>query len=361
MPASSPRSGFWAIGETASRLFLILAVLWAGAYAVASSRTSLRLYHRQFGTTVAHQFAAAMAKVARERRSVLLMGASSTHEAFDEALMNAVDPSLRFVNGGTAMGSVFVYEAMAMMLREYGIHPGLLAIALHPVALADRQVNFNAAGYTDFFDDWHGGEIVRNDDPKFISENLSEVQQNTIWPGHRLARQTSRLLRTNLLALHKSMYWGPVLPREAFELGTEDLRPQPQYFYKDTVPLASGAIDGVRWFESTTKEWAAPRHLASLRRTLDISLQTSARVVVLLMPEHSELRERVSARLRGPILSVVAEYRARGVLLLDLSAAVSDAQFRDSIHLLGSGRPGFSREVASVLAAQLRPDAAQGH
>jgi hypothetical protein len=320
-----------------------------GARLVATSRTSLRLYDRQFGSAVAHKFASAAASAARHRRSVLLLGASSTHDGFDEEVMDDAVPGWTFLNGGTGMGSIFVYEALTEMLRDYGVCPAVLVIGLHPLALSDRQINFNGAGYTDFFDRWQGWEVVAFDDPRFTADNRRELRQNTLWPGHRLSRQLSRLLRYRLRALHNRFYWGGTLPRQAFEVAPDDLLLRPRYFYSETTPVPGAAAEGARWYEETTVEWAAPRHLASLRRTLDNALGVSPRVVVLLMPEHSLLHEGVTPRVRGPFLDALGAYRDRGLRVLDRSDAMPDGLFRDAIHLLGKGRRRFSRQVAPAI------------
>jgi hypothetical protein len=332
-------------------LGLIALLLWLGAYAAATRPVSLRLYDRQFDNSVGHKFAAAMGRAARHDRSVLLMGASSAHDGFDEDLMDAEAAGWSFVNGGTGMGSVFVYEAMTEMLREYRVHPAVLAIGLHPVALSDRQINFNGAGYTDFFDRWHGWDVVAFDDALFRPEDRRELWLNTLWPGHRFSRQTGRLVRHELHALHDRFYWGERLPRPSFEVAPDDLRPRPRYFYSETAPIPGAAAQGVRWYDETTSEWAAPRHLASLRRMLDGALDVSPRVVVILMPEHSLLRERVSARLRAPLVETLEAYRERGLRVLDGSDAVPDELFRDSVHLIGEGRRRFSRQMAPEIVA----------
>jgi hypothetical protein len=151
--------------------------------------------------------------------------------------------------------------------------------------------------------------------------------------------------------LHQRFYWGDRLPRPSFEVAPDDLRPRPRYFYSETAPIPGAAAEGVRWYEETTSEWAAPRHLASLRRMLDEAIEISPRVVVILMPEHSLLREQVSAGLRGPMVEVVEGYRGRGLRVLDASAAIPDEMFRDSVHLIGEGRRRLSRQMAPEIVA----------
>lgn len=348
MRASESSVGVRAMARAAAIVAVMIGLLWSTAYLAATRRSALALYDRQFDNSVAHTFAAAMR---RAPGAVLLVGASSTHDGFDEAVMNEHGRGLRFVNGGTGMGSVFVYEALTGMLRDYGIEPAVSVIGLHPVALSDRHINFNGGGYTDFFDYWHGRGLIEYDHPLYVDENRREVALNTIFPGHRFSRQLSRLARLGILEVHERFYWGERLPRQAFERAPDDLVPRPRYFYSDTAPVPGAALTGVKWFEETTDEWAAPRHAESLRRTLDNALAVSPRVVVLLMPEHSLLRERVSAKLRAPLIAILEEYRARGVQVIDRSAVVADDRFRDSIHLLGSGREQLSRQMAGDIAA----------
>lgn len=339
----------------AGALGLIASLLWSGAYLLAASRVSLRIYALPFGSAVAHKFASAMTRVAGFPRSVLLLGASSTHDGFDEEVMEASAPGWAFANGGTGMGSIFVYEALTEILREYAIRPTVLVIGLHPVALADREINFNGGGYTDFFDVCHGAAVVAFDDRRFQTDNRRELIWNSVWPVHRLARQSSRLLRYALFNLSVRFHLGEQLPRQAFEVAPDDILPRRPYFYDDAGPLPGAAAEGVRWFEERTREWAAPRHLESLRRTLENASAVSPRVIVVLMPEHSLLREGVSRRLRAPLLAVVNAYRDHGILVLDRSHVVPDGLFRDSVHLVAQGRELLSRQVAADVAALSTP------
>ena len=327
------------------------AAIWSTTFVAANSRAAFEFYEVAFDNTVAHRFAGRMA---RADGAVFLLGASSTHDGFDEWVMRQASPSVPFVNGGTGMGSIFVYEAMAETLRDSGVKPAAVVIGLHPVALSDRQINFNGAGYTDFFDRWHGWEVVQRDDWRFVEENRREVMWNTWWPGRRFARQGSRMIRSGLFRLHNEWYWGPRLPVATFQRAPDDLIPHPEYFYSARVPVPGAAQIGLDWFRDQTPEWAAPRHRDSLRRTLEHTLQVTNRVVVLLMPEHSLLRTKLSHQIRQPLLDIAAEYSARGVVVLDRSDAMGDDMFVDSIHLLRAGRERFSEQMAAELAGMVQ-------
>jgi hypothetical protein len=214
MPDSDLRQSVRSAGHAAACLLAIAGVLWGGAYVSATSRPALGLYSVAFDNAVAHRFAG---RLEHAQGRVLLLGASSTHDGFDEEVMNHAAPPAAFVNGGTGMGSVFVYEALTVMLRDSGVKPSVVVLGLHPVTLADRQINFNGAGYTDFFDRWHGWNVLQFDDPLFLGEDRHEALANSVWPGHRLARQTGRLVRSAMYRLHTQWYWGRKLPAAAFE------------------------------------------------------------------------------------------------------------------------------------------------
>jgi hypothetical protein len=351
MPASDLRTSARDVARASWFLLAPAIAIWVAAYTAANSRVVFGFYGVSFDNTVAHRF---VGRLAGADDAVLLLGASTTHERFDEAIMNRTRPPLRFVNGGTGMGSIFVYEAMAETLRDSGVRPAAVVLGLHPVALSDRQINFNGAGYTDFFDRWHGWDVIQFDDQRFVADDRREVIWNTWWPGRRVARQSSRLIRSGLYRLHNRWYWGPHLPVAAFERAPDDLIPRPEYIYTAETPVPGLAEVGLAWFRDQTPEWAAPRHRDSLRRTIEHSLQATNRVIVLLMPEHSLLRTRLSPDIRQPLLDIAAEFRSRGVVVIDRSAAMGDDMFVDSIHLLRAGRERFSRQMADELGAALQ-------
>src|SRR4051812_16718735 len=171
MPASDVRDTVRRLGRAAAILAVIAGTLWSTAYLTATSRFAWRLYEPVFDNAVAHRF---VKQMRRADGAVFLLGASSTHDGFDEGIMNAAAPTMRFVNGGTGMGSIFVYEALTEILRDSRVRPAAIVIGLHPVVLADRQINFNGAGYTDFFDRWHGWEVLQFDDAMFRDAERQE-------------------------------------------------------------------------------------------------------------------------------------------------------------------------------------------
>ena len=244
MPASDVRDSARSVGRAAAIFAVIAGTLWSTAYFTATSRVAWRLYEPAFDNAVAHRFVEQMRSA---DGAVFLLGASSTHDGFDEGVMDAAVPGARFVNGGTGMGSIFVYEALAEILRDSHVRPATIVIGIHPVVLSDRQINFNGAGYTDFFDRWHGWDVLQFDDPLFREADRQEALTNTFWPGHRVARQVSRLVRDDLYRLHRASYWGPTLPKHAFEMAPDDLTPHPKYFYNVSAPVPGAAAAGVRW------------------------------------------------------------------------------------------------------------------
>lgn len=335
----------------------LFAIIWGIGYGVSASRWSVQLYRLwRFPNTEAHHLAGKLGQAQLTFDDVcLLVGPSTVREAFDEDVMHKAVPNLRFLNGGTTGGGVYVFEAMNRVIQHSRIRPRCIVVGLNARMLIARDIRLNAAGYTDFLDLTNGRALVGKEQPALQSEAYEQILTNTVWPYHRLARQLGKLARTALFVAQDKLPWREPLTVDAFCYGPRELGRSNMYLYDDTKP-----ISGRQWkqlvrvyeeeglFDST--RYGHPEHLVSLRSVLDDLMKITPNLIVIQMPENSFGREQLAPLASDAMATLLTDYQKRGAHVLDLSDALPDSALRDVGHLLASARPSFSRDVARLVA-----------
>jgi hypothetical protein len=341
-------------------LVSLAAILWGAAFVLTTSRWSMQLYRTwRFPGTQAHHLAAKLGDAQCAGGDVcLLFGSSSVREAFDEWEMHLAVPELRFLNGGTTGGTVFVYEAMSSILERSRVRPRCVVVGLNARILISRDVRLNAAGYTDFMD-LRDRRLLDHEQPALREEAAVQLRANSLWPYNRFARHLGRLARMSLFAVRDQVSWGQPRRLEDFALADGELGRAPQHLYQDTEPLSGKALDRLLaayreqgMYDPT--RYAQPDHLGTLRQVLDRLEAITPHLIVMRMPESSYGRAAFAPFAEAGLAGVLAEYEARGVCVIDLTTALSDRQLRDLSHLLTASRPDFSRLAARRIIACVR-------
>jgi hypothetical protein len=215
-----------------------------------------------------------------------------------------------------------------------------------------------ARGYADFFDAHDGGELLSY---QYLGDGLAAAREalrvNLLWPPARHARQLGRLARAGLRRAHAALYWGARLPEEGFEVARYDTRPMDEYRFSERAGEGFEAM--VRRWERQgfldARAYARPEVHARLDPVLRRIEARARRVAVVVMPEHTWLREHVAPLAEAPFRAQLALARARGVSVLEHARTVDDADFLDLAHVGPGGRAALTRATAPQLRALL-PD-----
>ncbi|MCH8314778.1 MAG: hypothetical protein IIA64_02290 [Planctomycetes bacterium] len=229
----------------------------------------------------------------------MLVGPSTVREAFDEDVMHEVVPDLRFLNGGTTGGGIYVFEAMNHLIQQASIRPKCIVVGLNARMLIARDIRLNAAGYTDFLDLTNGRALVAKEQPALRSEAHEQIVANTLWPYHRLSRQLGKLARTALFVAQDKLSWHGPLPVSAFCYGPRELGRSNMYRYDDTEPISGKQWERfVRIYEEEglfdPKRYAHPEHLDSLRMVLDQLMKITPHLIVIQQRILLSLQEEIA-------------------------------------------------------------------
>lgn len=359
MPDSEPPAlpALRPAGTLLLRLLVLASGLWLTGYALATPRVTWNLYRLAFDDTVGHRLGGKLAALrARGGSTVLVLGASTAREGFDEQALADLCPGHSFFNGGLAGGSVDTLAVAALMLRESGARPTLAVLALHPWMLRSMDQDLVARGYSDFFDRRSADELLRYQYP---GEGYTAAQEalrlNTLWPPARHARQLGRLLRAGLLRAHGRLYWGRSLERSAFEVVGNDTQPIAPYKFSEKLGEGHDAMIR-RWERQGFLDpgaYSKPELAERFDRALRLIEAHAQRVAVVVMPEHTYLREHVAPLAEQPFRAQLRAAQARGVQVFEHASSLPDGAFCDLAHVNAEGRAALSRAVAPELRALL--------
>jgi hypothetical protein len=356
MPASDPPSPRRA-AVVLLRLVALAALLWLVGYGLGATRPAWHLYRTPFDDTVGHRLAGKLAACAsRGGRTLVVLGASTAREGFDEGALEAALPGVSAFNGGLAGGSVDTLAVASLLLERSGARPSLVLVALHPWMLRAMDQDVVARGYADFFDAAVGGELLRYQAP---GEGYAAAEQalrvNLLWPPARHARQLGRLARAGLRRAHAAYYWGQRRPDDAFEVARYDTRPMDAYRFSERAGEGFDAM--IRRWERQgfldARAYARPEVHARLDPVLRRIEARAEHVAVVVMPEHTFLRARVAPLAEAPFRAQLALARARGVSVLEHATTVADEDFLDLAHVGPRGRTALTAAVAPQLRALL--------
>ncbi len=361
MPAFKDTLGIRRCLLAGVQIFVLGGLLWAGEYALVRAPAVLHLYRKPFAASLAHRFAGQLARVElADKPAVLLLGPSTVREGFSEATMNQTVPEFRFLNGGSTGSTVFALEGLSLILDQYDVRPTCIVVGLNSRMLVHRRIGLNGQKYTDFMDLFNGKGLAMNEDPALRADAFEDIRVNTVVPVHRLSRQIDRLVRYGLYHLQTRWSLEEHLPQEAFERRDGDLNGLSEYMYDDVAPRAdrlAAQLENIQKLGLLDREqYAQQEHLDSLHRTLKRCLQAAPTVVVLIMPERSEVRSTIGSYADEALDEILCEYEEAGCIVLDRRENFQDDAFRDIAHLLPKGRSVFSAQIAQTIASLLEGD-----
>jgi hypothetical protein len=281
----------------------------------------------------------------------LIVGFSTAREDVDAAL---VAPSLcggvRVLNLGGSGGSFRELSYYLENLRRTRLRPAVMILALHPSWLAGRQWSEPRA-----YDLPDLARALRG--PERGEASIRDVARQWLW------------IRANRNAMHaalsNALLGGRGAVADLFGLSTSTLFPaaaddpwqtrrryRAQHAPQAVLDGQLGSWSDLGWF-SPDRYSTSSTEARTAGRVIQQASASSARTVVLLMPESSTLRTRLPAAAERSMRQVIAAV-APSVPVLDFRARIADSLFYDHAHLNGGGRAQFSGLLGPDLSRALR-------
>jgi hypothetical protein len=276
---------------------------------------------------------------------VVVAGLSTAREDIDADLLgSALCGGTRVLNLGSSGGSFRELAFYLRSLERTTLRSRLSILAVHPVWLAGRTHLATAA--TGTMRAPSSSPVALTNLPDFIQSHVWVLENrrgihgalfNLLWQVRESIADRFGLPPHNVFAISDVSPWSPRISYHAPRADDWEWRRQ------------LSAWRGFGWFDSTN--FAPNVADASYVRTGIERLRVlGGPVVVVLMPEHSRLRQLV------PSTAYAAFRLALGtptnVRLIDLRAALPDSLFYDYAHLNETGR----REFSGLLGHRVRGD-----
>lgn len=282
-------------------------------------------------------------KPAASRSLVVVAGLSTAREDIDaETLGRAMCGGSRLLNLGSSGGS---FRELAFYLRPLAgstLSSSLTVLAVHPVWLAGR-LNTPTAAEPGADQSAEGGRQsllrrLRGFQPWILANRRAVhalVMDALWWVRYRLASRFA-------------------LPPHEIFAGGHDSPWTPRLSYhgaRATDRIMQEQLDawrGFGWFDAGSFS-ATGTEAVQLRRVLEEVQSVGGPVVVVLMPEHTTMRELVPDAAERTFRAALGRENYRA--LLDFRSALPDKDFYDYAHLNAHGRRQLSLLLARRLAS----------
>ncbi|MBX3161005.1 MAG: hypothetical protein KF773_33910 [Deltaproteobacteria bacterium] len=257
----------------------------------------------------------------------VIVGSSSAADGLVSARLTAADPARRRWLNLARTGSSFDELGYAFgPLFASDLRADVVVVAIHT--------------------GWFAGKVVG--DPTLDALMLPDLPRTSWLLYHRgtlqhLARSALAGARERLL-LGLGVRFSDVYPPAA-EPWSE--REPPETWTHDLGPAVLELWRHKRWFDAAWFD-AADDEVAAAAEVLAGCARVGRRVVVVLMPESSILRGEMPAAARAALDRALARL-PHPPAVLDLRAAIPDAEFADHIHL---GPPG-ARRLSDLLSGRI--------
>ncbi len=286
--------------------------------------------NRQRAVAVAAQYRDGI--VSRDERLVLVLGLSSASEGIQLETLRRADEERRYLGlcgAGRNMNEVALY---AGPLLESDVRPGLVVFAISPFHLMDPLPL--------------GEGFVNN-----LRQRESLVQLMGFWFYARRS-DVKHAIETAVLAAQHALL-------DLFDVRFGETGRDP---WREFVRMGIMQVEAAEAWQAGIRRYGlrgyydpqayvrSREQAASLVELVEQFQNRGSEVVIVLMPEHSSLRERIPPEAMDALLGPLdREFGDGSPSIVDLRESVSDSGFTDISHLNDEGRAYFSPLLAEAI------------
>lgn len=329
---------------------ILIALIWIVSFALTHNRYQALLYWRSYSTLSGDMLASKICRYyLSPKPACFFIGLSSVFEGLNEQIFKQHRSDYNFLNVGMGGATIYKIELAVSILEEYNVKPNVIVVGLHPNLLKDSSLMLWSAGFLDIMGLKTQKTFILREKPEGVLSALLQAQYRLIWPGLRLSQQLSRIIREKLFLIQSFVRGNNRLPGIAFEKFRNELVPwmtnrtRPERLSTEERDTIISEMEKKGYFLSET--YAQPRHIESMRYLLSLCIHLSPHVVILVMPETSYAREKLSIYPRERFWRIVNEFQAKGCKVLDKSDRFPDDSFDFLFHLLPEASQELSNEI----------------
>ena len=272
---------------------------------------------------------------------LLYLGMSTAAEGIEPKLLADPDSfyGTRVVGLCGIGGSMDRFRSVAEPLFRYNIRPQLTLLCIHTAWLLGHPSKTPPSSLSLL-------EAIR-------SRNVQEFRNRLSWHAWIRKNRTSinHAIRTLLFALRIRL---DIIPadRDPWEAPARHgfaVHAQP-----DFLRSLYASYQGYGWFDANSYALQQQSQAETLRNLIKELQKRGSKVVIVLMPEQSEIRNRIPADARDFLEQTLATEVDGAVLpIWKFVDAIPDEMFSDYFHMNDAGRFEFSTQLANRLRTHL--------
>jgi len=289
-----------------------------------------------------------LGRISSDEHLGAFVGISNLREDVDlKTVADVTGGSWRFIGLGGAGFALPDITPHANVLINSDLRPDLVAVGLSLHQLVDTRPKPGAfnAGLAEYLrrGDWRNSAVAIRNWFWFYARRQDvtmAAEASVLDARERLFRSWNVHLREQQVGRHSP--WREMIKSD-----------WPEHFSANTLREQAQFFEEMGVFDAGTYE-KSPKATAALVRVIEGFRSRGARVVVLLLPQHSQLRERIPRQAYDIFTTALKQkFSAEPLPLLDLRTIIDDDGFVDLPHLNRKGSTKFSKLMAEQLLPYL--------
>ncbi len=272
---------------------------------------------------------------------LLYLGMSTAGEGIEPRLL--ADPESFYGNRVVGLcgagGSMDRFRSLADPLFRYNIRPQLTLLCIHAAWLVGHPSKAPPSSLSLL-------EAIR-------LRNVHEFRSRLFWHAWICKNRTSinHAIRTFLFALRIRL---DIIPADRGPWEAPERHGFPVYARPDFLRYQLDNLQGYGWFDANSYALHQQSQGDALRNIIQELQKRGSEVVIVLMPEQSEIRNKIPTVARNFLEQTLATEVDGTVLpIWKFVDAIPDEMFSDYFHMNDAGRFEFSTQLANRLRTHL--------
>lgn len=345
----------WSKLTCVRNVVLFFLIIWGTSTIIHSSNLLLPLYEKGLGNIPSHHFVSKLAQFHSQcgDRGVLFVGPSTVREGFDDNLYQQLTSTCSVNAGVTSDGSIYHVSLMLDIAKNLNIQSQVIVLGINSRMLSDRINPITSNRYLDFLNQ-EQIQFYRRYEYKNELPNLEmDALVNRLFPLMRYSIRINYLFRDFLISKKIALNNYVNLDIEFFSRGNNRISKPKQYIYSDkhfNEAAFLKQIDGVNNMGFMDPEkYGKVDHIYGLNMVLEKASEIAPRIIVAIMPEHSQVRKTFGAYADYSFNRILAEYESESFLVVDFSQSIDDHFIRDIAHVTAAGREQLTKQVSTII------------
>ncbi|WP_415886792.1 hypothetical protein ACMXYO_02055 [Neptuniibacter sp. QD37_6] len=284
---------------------------------------------------------------------MLFIGPSTVREGFDDELHRELTSICSINAGVTSHGSIYHIALLLDITKNLDIKPEVIVLGINSRMLSDRENPITFNRYLDFLDhdqiQFYRRYEYQNKLPSLEKDTLI----NELFPLARYAIRLDYLIRDLLMSTNLAIGNYKKLDVKSFSRGNDLLLEPNKFIYTDKYFNEAAFLKQIEGAKGrgliNPARYGWVDHIHGLNIVLEQASEIAPKVVIAIMPEHSEVRKGFGAYADRAFYKVLAKYESEALRVVDYSQSIDDHFIRDIAHLTATGRQQLTKKISTFI------------